>query len=219
MDSQTGRFPRPVVAALAALLTCASTAPASAQWHVDIQAGAFIPISDIEFRDNGFAYDLDVDAGGAFTIGGGYALDQWVDFAAQFQTATNFDVYDAGVNVYSFTVGGRFFPLPMTTRVRPWLGAQIGWYHVDAYTDDFDFFDDDFDDDEHDGDDSFGLNVGGGIDFPINHRVSLGFDVRYHNAFDAFQGFEYVATMFNVSIWFGGAPRESLDTPPPPRGY
>lgn len=206
-------------AALTILLVLASTTPAGAQWHVDIQAGAFIPTTDVEFRDNGFAYDVDLDAGGAFTLGGGYALPQFVDFTAQFQTASHFDLYDEAANVYTFTVGGRIFPLPMTTRVRPWLGAQIGWYHVDAYADDYDPFDDDFDDDESDGDDSFGLNAGGGIDFPINHRVSLGFDVRYHNAFDAFQGFEYVATMFNVSVWFGGAPEQSLDTPPPPRGY
>lgn len=208
---------RTAVVALAVLLGVLQRA--DAQWHVDIQAGAFIPISDVEFRDDGFNYDIDLDAGGAFSAGGGYALPQVLDLTAQFQTATHFDVYDEAVNVYSLTVGGRIFPLPMTTVVRPWLGAQVGWYYVDAYGDDYDPFDDD--DDEHEGDDSFGLNAGAGLDFPINHRVSLGVDVRYHNAFDAFQGFEYVATMFNVSIWFGGdASRPPApDTPPVPRGY
>jgi hypothetical protein len=211
---------RITVVVLATILAHGIASRANAQWHLDIQAGAFSPISDVEFEVDGFEEDIDLDTGGAFTIGGGYALERWIDFTAQFQTATYFDLYDDAADVYSFTVGGRFFPLPMNMPVRPWLGAQIGWYHVEAYTDEFDFFDDD-DDDEHEGDDSFGVNAGAGLDFPINHRVSLGVDVRYHNAFDAFQGFEYVATMFNVSIWFGPPPPapHTVDTPPVPRGY
>lgn len=204
--------------ALTALLASAGAVHAQGRWHVDLQAGAFIPTCDIEFRDDGIPYEIDPEVGGAFSAGGGYALDRWVDFTAQFLTGTHFDVYDEAVNVYSFTVGGRFFPLPMSERVRPWVGTQIGWYRVDGYADEFDPFDDD--DSIHEGDDSFGLNAGGGLDIVVNHRVSLGVDVRYHNAFDAFQGYQFVSTMFNVSIWFGGAAeRAALDTPPVPRSY
>jgi hypothetical protein len=193
---------------------------AEARWHLDIQAGAFSPISDVSFAEGPIDVDIDLETGAAFAVGGGYALDRWIDFEARLQSATHFDAYDESVNVYSFTVGGRFFPLPMTSPVRPWIGTQIGWYGVDAFVDDFDLFGDDDDDfDEHD--DSFGLNAGGGLDVRVNHRVSLGVDVRYHNAFDAFDGFEFVTTMFNVSIWFGAEyPSDTTsDTPPPPRDW
>jgi hypothetical protein len=33
--------------------------------------------------------------------------------------------------------------------------------------------------------------------------VSLGADVRYHDAFDAFNGLQFVTTMVNVGIHFG----------------
>jgi hypothetical protein len=194
--------------------------PAEARWHLDIQAGAFIPTEHVSFNDDFVHFDIDPEVGGAFTIGGGYMLDRWIDFTGQFQTGSQFDLYDEAINVYSLTVGGRVFPLPMAAPFRPWLGAQIGWYHVDAYGDDYDPFDDDNDD--HDGQDSFGLNAGGGFDIPVNPRVSLGLDVRYHNAFEAFQSFEFVTTMFNVSIWFGDEASHSTrtsDTPPVPRGY
>lgn len=206
-----------LTALVGVVLTTLALERAEAQWHLDLQAGAFIPASDIELFDGFDDFDGDVDTGGAFVVGGGYRLGRWVDFTSQLQTATNFDLYDDNVDVYSFTIGGRVFPLSTAYRFRPWLGAQIGWYRVDANVDAF--FDDD--DDFSEGDDSFGLNAGGGFDIPINHRVSLGLDVRYHNAFDAFQGFEFVTTMFNVSIWFGNepAPPSSSDTPPVPRNW
>jgi len=94
--------------------------------------------------------------------------------------------------------------------VRPWLGGQLGWYRVDGEFDGYSIDDDedralvfDLNDDVRRTDDSFGINLGGGIDVPINQRVSLGIDVRYHNAFNAFDDFEFVTTMLNVSIWFG----------------
>jgi opacity protein-like surface antigen len=45
-----------------------------------------------------------------------------------------------------------------------------------------DFLFNDLDDDVDRTDDSFGINVGGGFDFAIIRRVSLGLDFRYHNA-------------------------------------
>lgn len=205
------------------MLPLARSAEAQGRWHLDIQAGAFSPITDVEFRQFGTDVEIDLDTGGAFAVSGGYALDRWVDFNARLQTATHFDLYDHSVNVYSFTAGGRFFPLPMSSIVRPWIGTEIGWYHVEARTDDFPIFGNNGDDDFDADDDSFGLNAGAGVDFRINHRVSLGVDVRYQNAFDAFKGFEFVTTMFNVSIWFGDESAESRvydsDTPPVPRGY
>src|SRR5262245_26421768 len=75
---------------IATALTMAATplaAGAQGRWHVDIGAGAFIPISDVKFVEDSIPYDLDFDVGGAFTAGGGYALDQWIDFTAQFHTA------------------------------------------------------------------------------------------------------------------------------------
>jgi outer membrane autotransporter protein len=67
-----------------------------------------------------------------------------------------------------------------------------------------DFLFNDLDDDVDRTDDSFGINVGGGFDFAINRRMSLGLDFRYHNAFDALNGFEFLTTNVNVGIHFGG---------------
>jgi hypothetical protein len=216
---------RIAIVLLAVLAINAIGRPAEARWHLDLAAGAFSPISDVRLDDDGFDVKIDLDTGAAFSAQGGYAFERWIDLTGGFQTATHFDAFEESVDVYSFTVGCRFFPLPMSSRFRPWLGTQIGWYGVDAHLDDFfGSFDDDIDE----FDNSFGLNAGGGFDIPINHRVSLGVDVRYHNAFTAFDGFEYVHTMFNVSIWFGGdpapvyepppaAPGSDADTPPVPR--
>jgi hypothetical protein len=168
------------------LLVSTLAQPAEAR-HLDLAAGVFSPLNNIDLSEDGFDLEVDLDTGGAFAVQGGYALDRWFDFTAGLHSGTHFDTYDESVNVFAFTAGGRFFPLPMTSRFRPWLGAQVGWYGVDAYLDDFDYFGG-HDDDLDEFDDSFGFNAGGGFDFPINPFVSLGIDVRYRNAFDAFVG-------------------------------
>ena len=53
-------------------------------------------------------------------------------------------------------------------------------------------------------DDAFGLNLGGGFDVPVTDLVSLGLDLRYHNAFDALGGLQFITTMLNVGFHFGG---------------
>ncbi len=175
-------------------------AHADAGWRLDLQAGGFIPVQHVKYRDDGTKINEGIGGGGAFVVGGAYGLGDWVELTAQLQAATNFDSYDNTVGVVSFTPGARVFLLPKDRRVRPWLGGQVGWYHLDGNFD-YEVFGGDYEAEESD--DSFGLNVGGGVDFRINHRVSLGLDVRYHNAFDALDGFQFLTTCFNVGIHFG----------------
>jgi len=49
-------------------------------------------------------------------------------------------------------------------------------------------------------DDGFGMNVGGGLDFTVTRRVSLGLDMRYHNALTVLGGFDFVTALIDVGI-------------------
>jgi opacity protein-like surface antigen len=185
-------------------LLALATARAEAGWRLDLQIGAFVPTSDVEFDHRSIDVDADLGAGMSFVIGGGYGLGDWVELTTQFQVAGTTDIFDEdSAGVLSFTPGARVFLVPAPKRFRPWLGGQIGWYRVDgSFNNEFLF--NNRDDDVDRTDDSFGINVGGGFDCAINQRVSLGLDVRYHNAFDALDGFEFVTTNVNVGIHFGG---------------
>jgi opacity protein-like surface antigen len=180
-----------------------STERADAGWRLDLQAGAFVPTSNVEFQRHGVEVDSGLGAGMSFVVGGGYGLGDWVELTAQLQAAGTADIYgDDNAGVVSFTPGARVFLLPTGHRFRPWLGGQLGWYRVNGtFNEDFIF--NNRDDDVSRTDDSFGINVGGGFDVALNRRVSLGLDVRYHNAFYALRGFEFVTTNFNVGIHFG----------------
>jgi hypothetical protein len=192
-----------VEACLAVVLLAFATERVDAGWRLDLQLGAFVPTSDVEFQSSVVDVDSGVGAGMSFVVGGGYGLGDWVELTAQLQAAGTANIYDEdNVGVLSFTPGARVFLLPAEQPIRPWLGGQLGWYQVDGdFNDEFIF--DDPDDDVGRTDDSFGINVGGGADFRINRRVSLGLDIRYHNAFDALRGFEFVTANFNVGIHFG----------------
>ena len=86
--------------------------------------------------------------------------------------------------------------------VQPWLVGQIGWYRASGSVEDCLFFCDG--DEQKRDDNAFGFNVGGGVDVPVTDLVSLGVDVRYHNAFDALDGLQFVTTMLDVGFHFGG---------------
>ena len=51
-------------------------------------------------------------------------------------------------------------------------------------------------------DDGFGINVGGGVDLAVTRWLSLGLDLRYHNALTVLGGFDFVTTLFDVSFRF-----------------
>lgn len=132
------------------------------------------------------------------SIGGAYVVNDWVDVTTHFQASfSGLQGLGESLAVYSFTSGGRVFLLP-PQRVRPWVAAEIGWCRGDAEVDTI------FAGSFNQIDDTFGLNAGAGCDVAINQRVSLGVDIRYHNAFDAFDGLQFLTTMFNVGIHFAG---------------
>lgn len=180
---------------IAALIHCSS---AFASWRIDVEGGAFIPAGDFDAKGRGDKIALDFDVGPGFAVGGAYAPLRWLEVAAHMHYGyANNDTFLAdSVEVFSFTAGGRVFPFPWE-RVRPFGTFELGWYRAQV---DGGLFSSVRDDQT---DDSFGINVGGGADFMINRRVSLGADVRYHNAVDAFEGIDFVTTMFNVGIHFG----------------
>lgn len=171
---------------------------AEGRWRLDMDGGALIPASDVDVKAGGGTASLDFDVGAAFGVGGGYELLRWLELDSHLQGGlANVDgILADQLNFVAFTFGGRVFPFPLV-RVRPWAGFEMGWYHVEV--DGGLFSDTKSDQDE----DSFGINVGGGVDVPVGSRVSLGVDIRYHNAFDAFAGVDFVTTLFNVAIWFG----------------
>jgi opacity protein-like surface antigen len=191
------------VAHVIAIALVLLTARAEAGWRLDVQAGAFVPTSDVDLRSSRVDVDADLGAGLSLVVGGGYELGDWVELTAQFQTAGTTELFaEDSAGLLSFTPGARVFFLPRERRIRPWIGSQIGWYRVRGeFNDEFLF--DDPDDDVSRTDDSFGINAGGGFDVRVTRRVSLGLDIRYHNAFDALDGFEFVTTNFNVGIHFG----------------
>lgn len=161
----------------------------AARWRIDGEGGLFVPTGDIDPGGR----SLDADVGGSFAAGGGFSPVDFVDLTAHFQA--NFSDLDSDLDfleVYSFTTGGRFYLMP-PGRFRPWLMGEIGWYRARADA----LFEDEVTDD------SFGLNAGGGFDVFVHRIVSLGADVRYHNAFDAFDGVEFVSILFNVGVHLG----------------
>ena len=176
----------------------------AARWRIDAEGGAIVPTTDLQLTSGGPGESL--DAGGAFSVGGGFGVGDWVDLTAQFQSGfMDVSNFDAFLDLFSFTTGLRAYLTPPGL-VRPWLIGQIGWYGADASFHSYYGYDHDHGYDHehhHETDNSFGFNAGGGIDFSINRRVSLGLDVRYHNAFDAFNGLEFVTTMIDVGIHFG----------------
>jgi hypothetical protein len=175
---------------MAAILTVGLADGAQAwRWRIDGNGGIFIPTGDIDVGRR----DVDTDVGGSFGAGGGFGLGDLVDVTAHFQTnISDLDEDFDLLEVYSFTVGSRVYLMP-PGRFRPWVIGEIGWYHARADG----LFEDEIDDD------SFGMNVGAGFDIFVHRIVSLGADIRYHNAFDAFDGMDFVTTMFNVGIHLG----------------
>ena len=171
---------------------------AEAGWRLDMEGGAFVPVADV---DGPGGLSADFDEGLALGVGGGYAPLPWFEVLSHFQGGFS-DAGDAFADTLSFTAwtfGARVLPFPWYW-VKPWAIFELGWYHVDVDLDQGSFF---HHHDSNRDDDSFGINVGGGIDFRINDRVSIGPDVRYHDAFDAFGGVDFVTAVVNVSLHFG----------------
>jgi len=188
------RRPAPIVAAL--VLVTLFAAPVHARWRLDLEGGAAIPVARVNLG-NTAQTDTAVSTGGSYAIGGGYGIGDWFEATAQFQQSLMglFVIFGNSLDLYSFTAGGRAYLLP-PGRFRPWLVTQIGWYRTDATAS---FFGGQITQTA----DSFGINAGAGFDITVTERVSLGLDVRYHNAFQALDGFEAVTTMFNVGLHFG----------------
>lgn len=190
------------MAILAAALAAVTADPgvAQARWRLDVQGGAFVPAGDARFGEGTTTVDVSTDVGGSFGVGGSYGVGDWLDLGGHYQRS--FSGLDLGVisnslKVGSLTAGARAYLAP-PGRFRPWLACEIGWYRARA---DFDV---PFGVTVESTEDSFGVNAGGGADFAVTDLVSLGVDVRYHNAVDAFGGLGFVTTMFNVGFHFDG---------------
>jgi opacity protein-like surface antigen len=168
-----------------------------ARWRIDAAGGAFIPSTSVEARKGDDETHLGRNAGGSFAMAGGYGLGDWVDLTGRFQGGFTGELFGDSLDTLTLTAGPRVF-LTGPQRVRPWLASEIGWYHVGASTSDG------FLSTDGSSQDSFGLNVGGGFDVSVHRNVSVGVDVRYQNAFNAFDGIQFVTAMLNVGIHLGG---------------
>jgi len=164
------------------------------------------------------------ESGGSYAVGVGYALTERLELTGHFhQSFPGYEprtlgvrfatgeptfrvpVTKADLEILSATVGARFYLLPSTWRARPWLVSQLGWYRAtlelraplcggpeSSCTNG----------DGDEVDDGFGINVGGGVDLAVTRWLSLGLDLRYHNALTVLGGFDFVTTLFDVSFRF-----------------
>jgi opacity protein-like surface antigen len=183
-----------VFSLLTAVLSAGGQGVAQAGWQLDIAAGPMFNLNDIELGDS---VKTDLDVGGSLAIGGAYGLGDYVDLTGRVQSNfAGFDVAVASDIFYavSLTAGGRVYLLP-PKRVRPWLGAELGWYRARGEVGFFHSVERT--------DDSFGFNAGGGVDFALSRRVSLGIEARYNSAPAALGGLQFVTTMIKVGIHFG----------------
>lgn len=187
-----------ILAGIGVMVCLVHSAPASASWRIDVEGGAFVPAGDVEAGASGGDVSLDFDVGPAFAVGAGYGPLRWLEVAAHVHHgfADSDNLLSDRVEVFSVTAGGRVFPFPWE-RVHPFGVFELGWYRAEV---DGGLFSSVRDDQTED---SFGINVGGGADVMLGRRVSLGVDVRYHDAFDAFEGVDFVTTMLSVGIHFG----------------
>jgi hypothetical protein len=174
----------------------ATVARSEARWRIDVEGGAIVGTKDVEISEDDSHAQFNIVPGPSVAVGGSYGLGDWVDVTAHYQSSFGGFGLDS-VDVDSVTAGGRVYLMP-AGRIRPWVTSEIGWYHADGEVAGI------FGRDIEQSDDSFGLNAGGGLDVFVNRRVSLGVDVRYHDAFDTFNnGLQFVTTMFNVGVHFG----------------
>ncbi len=196
----------PTIAAIfwIAIGVAGPVSPAVAQWRLQIEGGASILTDNLDLGADREQRN-DNDEGGLFAVLGGYRIADFVEVTAAVRGG--FTPLDVGfldsLDLVTLTAGTRLYPLG-ERRLRPYLGAEIGWYHAEVEIERF-FSSDDFDEE----DDSFGVNAGGGIEFQINRLLSLGADIRYHNASDAFDGIELVSFLATVGFHFGGETPEA----------
>ena len=185
-------------AAMVGLVVVLLSAPAEGRWRVDVEGGAIVPTTDVECGEEQFQPNARPLLRDRWRI----CAPKYLELNAQFQSGLAIDsLFGDSVEVYSVTAGPQVYVLP-DAAIQPWLVGQIGWYRASGSVDDcFLYCDNDHQSRE---DDPFGLNVGGGFDVPVTDLVSLGVDVRYHNAVDALGGFQFVTTMLNVGFRFGG---------------
>ncbi len=187
---------------LAACLVCrhagAATADAAAtpdtRYRIDVRAGA-LPVGT---EGHG--------AGPALGLGAGYALTEHVDLTASGDVAAHgAALFGDSESFRSITAGARLYPLGRHTVVRPWLGAEGGWYGV-RHVEDSLYFSHYYTPhvesrvrDSNGG----GINFGSGVDVPLGRHVSIGTDVRYHQTLGVFDDPGFLTTMANVSFHFG----------------
>jgi opacity protein-like surface antigen len=198
----------------------------SHRWRVELGGGAIVPLSNIHTEDISFArlgVNDSPDSGGTYSLGVGYSPLDYLEALVRFQhympsyNPTRYNcvihgapcqgyVNSASLRVFSLSAGVRVRPLPPTARVRPWVGADVGWYRGDVSMQIGSL-------DHHVGvvgaspprtqiDDGVGGSVGGGVDVRVIEHLSVGVDVRYHNAPNVLGGFAFVTTLATLSVLF-----------------
>jgi hypothetical protein len=176
----------------------ALTAPAYAQpgtAFVEGRGGVLVPLGNFANRDH---------IGGAYTIAAGYEFlpffDWLVEYTQAFTDNDNFRARRGGLTFISdethqtfiVSTGPRINFMPSSSRVRPFMEVQFGWYHF-AQSNSIKFLGETLLDDEDS--DAFGLQGGLGIEGTIlqvyeRHgdeipmvELTLGVQASFHRAF------------------------------------
>lgn len=166
--------------------------------RLDFEGGAALGTSDTTVGQGPASHRTRSRTGGSYTIGVATDVNQYLDVGGQFQQAVATTFVDEGVNLLSVTAGPRVYPLGRDHRVRPWLTGQVGWYHGSAtYQPLFSG------NSQSRSDDGFGFNAGAGLDVQVTPRVSVGTDLRYHQAVGVLDGIHQFTPMVNVAYTFG----------------
>lgn len=118
--------------------------------------------------DLGDAFNSGLGFGG--TIGYGVSRNILLSFGLSHHEFDSDVFTDEKVSVTPMTFNGDYV-FTTGSKIRPWVGAGIGAYHVNDQIDGFP------DDDET----TFGWSLGAGLAGPISRRTLLGGGFRYHS--------------------------------------
>lgn len=164
------------IVVLALVMASAAAAPASAQWAIDGTIGAVVPTS-------GSGFNTGLDLMGAIERRVVPVLPVAVRLEVGYdRIGTAFNV--GTENITRVALDGIIDPSIPGLPVRPYFLAGIGVYHVSLASY---------------GSTDFGLNIGGGLRYPIG-PVQPFVEVRYHVDYASAASIGFVPIQFGVRV-------------------
>jgi hypothetical protein len=192
------------VSALVLTIAIASPRSANAGGRIGLLGGGAIPLSSVEFESEGEKFGVDLGAGPAIGLEGGWMATDSLEVGGLVLGSLLEQERDETAASWSATAGLRYSFFDTESKVRPFVVGHLGYYGVAVDSEDSGdgWFDFDFSPFPDESDGGFGVNAGGGVDFYPVKWLSVGVDLRYHHAF-VFEGVDTFTTMAGVAWHFG----------------